>query len=385
MKFRLILAACVMGCWCGEAPSLAQGAVVVVANRTTHDIQFTLTAPEGQAQPYTVAPGDLAAVPVAGAVELAFEELKVRRHYQLTPNAAYYFAALPEGTDFKEIGFASSPAAPQGAPAAPPSPAQTPPARKAPSKVVRILPVKILVDQKERAVQQLWEARLRARIETASQILEHHCHIKLEVVAAGEWESDDNLTDLSALLVDFERKVNPEPARLAIGFTSQRLSTVGHTKLGVTRAALRRHILMREGWPPNERPILEVLLHELGHYLGAAHSAESDSVMRASLGDFPKSRGLRYPGYDPVSTLIMNLMAEEVFDRGVNQLTDLSPGTRKRLREVYTELARTMPADPTPALYLRLLEQGSRVPSLFLPPDTLPRNQPAEGKRQKEK
>src|SRR5204863_2878988 len=96
---------------------------------------------------------------------------------------------------------------------------------------------------------------------------------------------------------------------------------------------------------------LEVLLHELGHYFGAAHSAEGDSAMRPLLGTSLPTREDRAPKFDPVSTLIMNLVAEEAFEGGVTQLSKLSLATRDRLREVYTELGRALPNDPTPGQY----------------------------------
>src|SRR5207237_10227137 len=147
---------------------------------------------------------------------------------------------------------------------------------------------------------------------------------------------------LLGLLHDFEHQVKAHPAQLAIGYTSQPLS--GKQTSG-TRAALHDHVLIREWHPPTESGRLDVLLHELGHYLGATHSAEADSVMRPALGDSPQAIGNRRCGFDPVNALIMNLVAEEVFDRGVKRLDAVSPSTRDRLREVYAELLRTLPED----------------------------------------
>jgi hypothetical protein len=355
MTSRLVLAAGLMGFCLGSTPPPAAGATLVVANRTAREVRFTLTPAQGKSQPYAVPPGDLAAVPVAGDVAIAFDSGKERRHYQLGADAVYYFADFPGGLELKEIGFGDSRERPGGPPSDPPPEAPGQPTAKAAPAGPRVLTVKILVDQKEPATRQVWEKRLRGRIAAASQVLEHHCRVQLRVVAVEEWQSDDTETDFARLLRDFERKVPAAPARLAIGFSSQRLGGAHEGRIGATRTALRQHILLREWWTPRERGRLEVLLHELGHYFGAVHSGDADSVMRSGLGTSPPTRDDHSPRFDPVNTLIMNLVAEEVFADGVTHLSRLSLATRDRLRAVYTELGRTLPRDPTPAQYLRSL------------------------------
>jgi hypothetical protein len=56
-------------------------------------------------------------------------------------------------------------------------------------------------------------------------------------------------------------------------------------------------------------------------------------------------------------------VAEEVFDRGARRLGDVGPVTRDRLRDVYTEIAQTLPDDPTPGQYLRLLVARPSAPA----------------------
>jgi hypothetical protein len=107
---------------------------------------------------------------------------------------------------------------------------------------------------------------------------------------------------------------------------------------------------------------VEALLHELGHYLGAAHSAEPDSVMRPAVGGAPPAGGNYRSRFDPVNALVMNLVAEEAFDRAVTSLGAVRPATRERLRAVYGELARALPDDPTPAQYLRQLGGAPAAP-----------------------
>jgi hypothetical protein len=344
MMFRLALAVCVAGFWLAGPVPQARGAVVVVANRTGAEVRFTLTPPGGPAQPHALAAGDLAAIPVAGPAELEYGPGAARRA-RVDPDAAYYFADAPDGPDLKEIGLGDRPRVPQPARPADP-PGRLPPPR--------VLTVKLLVDQAEPAARPAWEKRLRGRIDTASAVLERVCHVTLKVVAAEEWQSDD-APDLPSLLRDFERRVKPDPARVAIGFTSRRWAEGGDGRVGGTRPALHSHILLREWRPPTEGGRVEALLHELGHYLGAAHSAEPDSVMRPAVGDVPRAAANYRSRFDPVNALVMNLVAEEAFDRGVTRLGAVRAATRERLRAAYGVLARALPDDPTASQYLRQL------------------------------
>jgi hypothetical protein len=334
--------------------STAQADVVVIANRTRQEVRFMLGPPQGKTQSYAIAAGTLEAVPVFGVMELTYGASKAPRRCLLYPDRAYCFANLASGLDLQEIGLGDKPGRDQRRP-------QVLSASDKPLRP-RVLTIKVLVDQKERAVQTVWEKRLRDRLASASEILDHHCHVQLKIVAAEEWQSDDHADSLGTLLKDFERKVKTQPADLVIGFTSQRLGTEGQKPVGVTRRALHDHILLREWWPPSETGRLEVLLHELGHYLGAVHSADRESLMRPSIDKFARDRIYPYPVFDPVNTLAMNLVAEDVFDRGVRRFVDLRPSTKQRLRLIYTESARALPDDSTPALYLRLLDAAPAEP-----------------------
>src|SRR3990172_8995441 len=61
------------------------------------------------------------------------------------------------------------------------------------------------------------------------------------------------------------------PAQLAIGFTSQYQVVTGRVHMAGTRGTLQSHILVRE-WSQHmsEPERLELLVHELGHFLGAS-------------------------------------------------------------------------------------------------------------------
>ncbi len=74
---------------------------------------------------------------------------------------------------------------------------------------------------------------------------------------------------------------------MAIGFTSQYMIPHGVMHLGGTRGPLYPYILIRElgSQHVSKSERLEILVHEMGHYLGASHTADMDSVMRPQLGD----------------------------------------------------------------------------------------------------
>src|SRR5205085_7080037 len=116
--------------------------------------------------------------------------------------------------------------------------------------------------------------------------------------------TDNNINNFDKTLAEFEQNVKPEPARLAIGFTSQYEVPRGAFHLGGTRGPLHTHVLVRE-WSKHisEPERMEVLLHELGHFLGAVHSPAPDSVMRSILGDrIARVKDFRIT-FDPVNVL----------------------------------------------------------------------------------
>ena len=116
--------------------------------------------------------------------------------------------------------------------------------------------------------------------------MERDCRLRLQVVGVGAWESDNRIQEFAKSIVEFEQKAKPGRHTLAIGFTSQYALTRGRFHLGGIRAPLATHLLVRE-WSQviSEAERLEVLLHELGHFLGAAHRPDADSVMRPILAD----------------------------------------------------------------------------------------------------
>lgn len=144
--------------------------------------------------------------------------------------------------------------------------------------------VKVLVDEEEVTKRKAWERRLTNRIHAASDVIARYADVRFVVREYGTWQSDDRIQDFSRTLTEFEQEVDPGKGRLAIGFSSQYRFQRGQNHLGGTRGPLRHHILIRENAPTvREVERLEVLVHELGHFLGAAHSTSPTSVMHQLL------------------------------------------------------------------------------------------------------
>lgn len=221
------------------------------------------------------------------------------------------------------------------------------------SNVIHLM---VYVDEEELMTISKWKDRLRKRVATASEIIRQHSGMPVVLVGYGRWQSDNRLNDFSAILADFENKVTPPEGVVAFGFTSQlELHRRGKRRLGGTRGPLRDHLLVRE-WAPqiaeNER--IEVLVHELGHYLGASHSPEPTSVMRPTLGGSNTRLKSKRIQFDPLNTFAMAIVGEELQSRKVNQFEAISPANRILLASVYKTLKEALPDDPSSAtLYKR--------------------------------
>ncbi len=333
-------------------PATTVAEVVVVANRTPRKMVLEVTL-SGQV-PWSVklASGESRPIFSDGGVEIAFERFPGTARYQLDSGAAYYLGMKQDGTiDLQKIGLGD----PEGETRAGQLPGK---AATAPAATVL---VKILVDEEELSRRHLWEPKLRRRMEAASDILHRHAMVQLSVVAVGRWNSDDSTRQFRASLSEFEKEVDASPATLAIGFSSQYHVVRGRVHLGGTRGPLKPHILLRE-WSAHvsESERLELLLHELGHYLGASHSPEPDSVMRPVLGDRQSRRTGFVVKFDPVNTLLMSMMGEEIRRRRVRDFASVTTETKNRMEQVYKVLGLAQPRDTSPR---RLAQQLRNQPS----------------------
>ncbi len=326
--------------------------VVVVANATEDEVPFTITTSTGDRAEYVVAAGDQVSVAARGrsTIDFAGREPVTQR---LDANPAYHFVKPVSGPlELRKIDLGGDESTSKGRDLG----TSEPPDR------FGVISVKLLVDDTDPENRQGYEARLRERVRAASEVFEAHCRMRFDVVAFETWTSTPT-DDFLAAAREFAGKVDPRPARLAIGFIRQTTLPQGTVHLGVATIPLESHILIREWLPGLTEPErLEVLIHELGHFLGATHSPQRDSVMRPKLGDGrARARSFRI-GFDPANTLAMYLIAEEIRLRRITRVSQLSGDTRLRLRQIYETLAKALPDDPASPKYLALVAPGAETP-----------------------
>ncbi len=342
--------------------SSASGDVVILANRAEATVRFdALRRPGTTWQRQQIRPGDSLALFFESSESLSVRAAGLGA-YRLTPYGVYYFGSTSAGkVEIREIGLAKT-----AGRADPPGAAivgaqadlREPKSEVTENASRRTVMVAVYVDDEEPNVDRVWRQRLADRVAEASRILERSCGMRLAVKSFGTWETNDGVHDFELSLREFEHTVRPKDVHVAIGFTNQYRITRGRTHLGGTHGPLHTHILLRE-WSQhvNEPERSELLVHELSHYLGAAHSPESSSVMRPVLGDRQaRARAFRI-AIDPVNALAMSVVAEEIRDRGIRSFAQLSEPARKRLEAVYTTLAEALPNDPAPPAFMRFLRQ----------------------------
>ncbi len=228
-------------------------------------------------------------------------------------------------------------------------------------KLARISSIRLMVyvDEEEMMTTQKWQERLKARVAAASEVIRLHTGLSVDLVGFGRWQSDNRLHDFSAILADFEAKVTPPEGIVAVGFSSQlELHRRGKRRLGGTRGPLRSHLLVRE-WAPqvSETERIEVLVHELGHYLGASHSPEPTSVMRPTLGASDTRLKSIQIQFDPLNTLAIATVSEELRNRKIKHFEMISPSNRMLLASIYHTLNKALPDDPSSAM---LAKRASR-------------------------
>jgi hypothetical protein len=327
--------------------SWARADVIVLANRTPAPVGFRFVPKSGAAQQLSLPAGETMPLYLDGKADVIFAAKGGQKRYTLDANCAYFFGRSADGPiALQQVGLGEDGTAAEG--------------RKLSDRASRAptitIPVKILVDEEEPGRPGIWEQRLKRRVESASAIFEKNYHIVFRVAAIGTWKSNNATTDFFDSLAEFEQKVDPVPAKLAIGFTSQWPMARGRIHMAGTRGPLHSHILVREGSPEISEPErLEFLIHELGHYLGAAHSPEWQSVMRPVLGDKRAGRSDFRIQFDPVNALTVAMISEEIRRSNISHISQLQYTTRRRLEQIYLQLARTIPEDPAGFQYAGLM------------------------------
>lgn len=336
-------------------PSPVWAAPAVVANRTNQRVFLAVPSETGRAS------GPTRTVPLEARQTItlqADEPLNAAVHLGgawqqvvLPPYSIHYFIESEGKTLFVPVSLTGG-----GRPAALPTAGGT---RDGSRAALVVIPVMILVDDEEPAARPVWEKRLRERMREASEIFEYTARVRFDVVAVGTWQSDNALVRFEQSLAEFERKVDPHPARVAVGFTSQYRIPKGYTHLGGTRGPLHSHVLIRE-WSQHvsARERLEILVHELGHVLGAVHSNEPDSVMRPHLGDRRSNAKQFEIKFDPGNAFCMFILGEELRWGRAASFDRVDPSAKQCLRAAYQSLAEGAGEDRTATHYLALLDGG---------------------------
>ncbi len=327
--------------------------VVVLANRAPRSVDVRVMRSQGAPSDLRLAAGQSRPFFSDGGLRVSFVAGGRQQTFTLLPNTAAFFGETREGEiGLQHLGLGEDETTASG---------HSLPASIQPRGDAAIT-VLVLVDDDEPHRRQIWERRLRDRVQRASEILSAHSGIEFRVVGVATWQSDNSKTDFTESLREFESVVSPGKARLALGFTSQYEARRGRLHLGGTRGPLRRHILLRE-WSGvvSERERLELLLHELGHFLGATHSPEQSSVMRPVLGDRQARRKDFTVRYDPVNTLIMSMVGEEIRRRRVTSFAQMTSGTKLRLRQIYAVMHQAMPKDNSAKQFLQRIGKPRRV------------------------
>jgi hypothetical protein len=225
------------------------------------------------------------------------------------------------------------------------------PVRRDPVKV----PVTLLVDDADPRAMARWRADIRKRFDGAAKILEAQTGIHLEVEEFSTWKSDPEATTVEAQLTTFEARARVKTDGLAIGFISRKVAEGKNVPFGACRGLGAAHVLVREWVPRDEGEQVEILLRYLAVAFGAVESPDTDSVMRARLGDGQA----RFAGFvirlDPLNALALNLWADQR-RAGVMDLAEVPPISRPHLLRVYRALAAGAPRDVRGMKYVKELE-----------------------------
>ncbi len=328
--FRVLITVCLVGLTFLVTGSFARADVVVFANRTDQLVKFEVVQ-AGQARKVSLDPGAVMPVATRGPAELCCAVGSEQIRYELDANAAYYFVHdRRQILELRKINLGGDTDTFGGR--------QLAGGNRLPDSTE--IPVKVLVDDGEPSTRQVWEPRVRKRIAAVSDVLERCCRVRLKVVAVERWHCDDSIKDVRQILTAFREQVDPRPGRLAIGFTSKFRRETGRVHLGGTQGLLRSHIMVGERSVRMTEPErMEILLHEVGHFLGAVHSPDPSSVMRPILAD-DKAVYREFPiRFDPINVLIMYLVGEEL-RAGVTSVDGFSEQTRLRLGQIYGTLAK---------------------------------------------
>lgn len=325
------------------APLSVSADVIVLTNRASTEVRAELAAPDISARSFQLASGAQRIVRTDGRVHLRWRSGRFQGDNELHPFAAYVFGENAERkVELHEIGIGTESAIPDAGEWA---------SRIDPPRQSHTVRVRLCVDDEQPLKPARWQKEYAARLEDASKILDRTLGVKFVAVEFSTWDSEDGEVDFTRSLAELEREVPAKGVDLVLGVTSQYQPVLGRTHLGGGRGPLTPHILTRE-WSRvvDDGERLELLLHELGHYLGATHSPEATSYMRPVIGRRTTPFRRLTGELDPLNSLIAATFCEEHFERRVRSFDKLSPLTKIRLNLAYQAIQKTLPTDPSAAV-----------------------------------
>jgi len=336
-------------------PIPARAAVIVIANYTPTDAEFTLVEVGGKPRTHTLPAYQVAPFVVAGPADLAATTAPGGAKQPLRVDPYHAYAFIPDRSGLRVELLELPGATPER---------DTRPELNAPDRKRVKIPVTLLVDDIDPRADALWHAETRKRFEAASGILEAQTGFRFEFAAYDTWKSDPKAKQVEAQRATLEGAVVVKPGALAIGFTNRKLDEGKNTPFGACAGRGAAHILVRESAPKNESERVEVLVRYLAVSLGAVGSPDPGSAMRPNLGDGQAGKRGFVVRLDPLNVLALNLWADQ-HRLGVKNPANLPEIERIRLVRVYTALLLASPGDATAADAVRELEKDAgKLPDL---------------------
>jgi hypothetical protein len=325
--------------------------VVVLSNATQSTVTYSTVVDGKSVKARKLFAGDVIPLSVEKSASVSFAEGDGERLIETDLNQAYAFSSTSDGSlTLKQLELGD-----ESKGRVRPAPLPLPDTGEA-----GVIRVHLVTDAIAEAERDAFEQQLDRRLRAASFVLSKHCRMRLEVVSRGTWRPDPRVADFNKVLREFETTVDRGEAHVAIGFTRRHAVTAGRNHLGGTRGPLHSHILIRE-MPGRirESDRVEVLVHEVGHFLGATHWPDESAVMRPTLGK-PRAAGASFKVvFDPMNTLVMSLVTEEMRRANVKHVTELSPGVKRRLRDIYSAISKTLPGDKDSKKFVELIDRAT--------------------------
>ena len=330
--------------------------VAVISNRMEKNVVFVVAQKGHEQQTVRLASGDTFSFFFDGQSAVAFNDGQRNQQVALEPQSVYFFGTTPESVMFfQRLPITGNPVGAFRMEKNVPTLSSAEITYSPLGINIIEVPVKIYVDDNEFSKQNVWEPRLRKRIDKVNEVYERLCHIRFKVIGVGQWKSDDNIRDFVTSMKEFELMAPAYPAALAIGFTSQYGVKPGEGHIGMTRQPFHTHILIREFAPQfSENERVEALIHELGHWLGAVHNPDPHCYMNPTLSERQSRLASFVKTFNPINTLLMNLWADVWINRK-NGLVNMPDKRIEEFIEIYSFMSKIPHTDANAATIGKLL------------------------------